>query len=802
MAPPLPPNAHTLLLSAGPRAGKTSLLLKWREECPAPAHYLALTPEDRDPPFFRHRLLQAWPEVRARYAELEAEGLTPSWGGLLGLAIAETLPDFRLFLDDFQAMEDSPVEPELRTLFRHFPATGTLVIASRHQLPEIDREPVERWDADHPIWRERPDVSHLLQLPAPLLSKALALHLVGEAEPSPDGCELVRHNIASRAGSLLRLRPSWAEAAAGACSLLLPDELWDDVEAGLRGVLTRHMRTNRERDLPAILERVPTDVRRRRPLLLATEGDLLAEAGRIEEARACYERAIALSNDRTDLLLDLDIRLANLEVRAHDFSRADDLLARLPSSTEEPSLSRQAQILNAQGRLFWYTDEEKKAQAAWLGVLAIPASGERAIHYEHYVALIRLHIWFFNRGLASEASRYAERAIVLATEQDFQRDLLEAHLARIDSHLLDESNPPALLHFMKIPNKAFAYPDPVAFHVFLHSLGWRALLLKEYDLAVRYYLLLKQSALALQSAANIQFANMCLMDVYWVMRRFEEGRGVYEEIRRTPAFQAQQHHVRLFWAKILSSAGRHDEAEATLLEGLEGPLSDPLHAHTRFILLWVRHQRGDAGALAAIRALLETPEGTMLWQNEALLLHQLGIRSLPPQFRVHAFGPLTLARDESPGIRWPRQKALSLLAHLVLNPEGIDSTQLAAHLFSDSDPVDPSDSLHTVAYSLRQTLRSVGAGDLLESSRGFYRLKWKEVAFCDLHEFDAFYAKARGMEDEGMPTAAATFYRLALAIATGALFENLPDEFEDVRRAYRLRIQHAQAFLDAHHAPR
>lgn len=795
------PSGTTLLLSAGPRAGKTSLLLDWQQGYPCPVLYMGLSTEDRDPPFFRHRLLMAWPEIRTRLATLEAEGLTSSWGGVLGLAIAETYPDFGLLLDDLHVVEGSSLEPELLALFRHFPSAGTLVVASRHQVPELDRTPVERWDADHPVWRERPESSHLLRLPGTLLSKALVLYIVGEADPSEAGWELVRRNIAMQTQSVHRLRPCWQEAAALAWLHPLPDAIWHEVEAALESFLRRHTRTVRMRELPEILKHLPTDMRRSRPLLLKLEGSLLDEAGRIDEARACYERALALTDDRTDLFLGLTLRLANLEIRAHDFSRVGDLLVRLLTWPEETTLSRKAQILNLKGQLYWHTDGEEKALAIWQEVLALPASGERAIHYEHYLASTRLYMGFFNRGLVSELSRHAEQAIALATEQDFQRDLLVAYLGRIDGQLIDESQPLALRHFTRIPNQAFAYPDPQAVLFFRHSLGRRAQNLMEYDLAIRYYLLQKQNALALQRVTDVHIANLCLMDAYGMMQRHEEGRTIYEEVRRTPTFHAQHHHVRLLWAKILSNAGRHLEAEAELLSVLEGPMSAHFQANIHFMLLWIRHRRGDAGALDEIRRLLETREGTSLRETEAHLLHQLGLRSLPPMLRVHAFGALTFARDDHPPIRWPRKKALSLLALLVLNPEGLDSDDLAAKLFTDSEPTDPSAALHTVAYSLRQSLKSVGAGDLLESSRGFYRLRWNEVAFCDLHEFDALYAKAQSLDSARLPSPAATFYELALALATGPLFENLPDELAEVRAAYRARIAYAQDFLSTHHAP-
>lgn len=792
------PSGKTILLSAGPRAGKTALMLRWREESPLPVQFVALTPEDCDPPFFLHRLLQPWPTLKARYDELAGESLSSSWGGLLGMALGETHPDFHLLVDGFDLIEGSPLEPGLLALFRHFPGTGTLAVASRHQLPAIDRVIDASWDADHPNWHERPAFADLLRLPSPLLSRALALHLVGESTLGPEGWELVRRNVAMRAGSVLRLRPAWREAAELAWSHPLPDAIWDDLEQGLREHLLRHERTARELELPAILERLPSEVRRSRPFLRQVEGDLLTEAERHQEARACYEQAIALSLGCPRARMDLDIRLANLEVRAHDFPRVADLLHRLRHSGVDPSFLQRAQILNLQGVLAYANEQVEQARKSWQGVLSIPADGERAIHRQHFLALVRLHLSSVNLSQALDASSYAEQAIALATTQGFQRDLMEAYVARISCLLLDESTPPPLWHFLEIPNEAFTYASPLALLLYLQSLGKRALMLLEFDLALRFYRQLKQSALIHHRFAEIQLANVSMLDAFGYLECFDEGRSVYAELQQAPSFRGQEHHIRLLWSKVLVSAERHQEAEAALSEESES-LPECYRAQAEFARLWIRHRGGDKRALPEIRTLMESPEGTTLWNSEALLLQRIGLRSVPPKYRIHAFGSLTLYRDEQSLARWPRKKALSMLALLVLHPEGLKSSQLADALFTDTDQVDASDSLHTVAYGLRQVLKAADAEDLLESSRGFYRLQRGKVAFCDLHEFNAFYRKAQDLEAEDMPAAAATFYALALALAKGPLFENLPDEFEEARSDYRERVRNAQAFLRAHH---
>lgn len=125
----------------------------------------------------------------------------------------------------------------------------------------------------------------------------------------------------------------------------------------------------------------------------------------------------------------------------------------------------------------------------------------------------------------------------------------------------------------------------------------------------------------------------------------------------------------------------------------------------------------------------------------------------------------------------------------------MSSEALAITLFDEAETLDSLDSLHTVAFALRKVFKSVGAEDLLESTRGWYR-----IAFCDLHEFDAFFGKGQALEDRGFLKAAALFYELALMLGRGPLFEDLPEEFTVERQRYEERVRHARSFVRKHEA--
>ena len=239
-------------------------------------------------------------------------------------------------------------------------------------------------------------------------------------------------------------------------------------------------------------------------------------------------------------------------------------------------------------------------------------------------------------------------------------------------------------------------------------------------------------------------------------------------------------------------AGKYDEAEIRLQ-------AMSTH-HQTLVSLCVRLEQGDPAAMDEIRSLHDKREGRLVWATQAKLLQRVGLAT-SPIFRVHAFGELSISRDGGPSIRCARRQSQHMLALLVLHREGLSSKALIERLFGEADLTDGKDSLHTAAYGLRKALKEAGSEDLLESTRGHYRLRWEEIAFCDLHEFDAFHAQAQILEAQGLETAG-LLYQLALLTVNAPLFANLPDKFHLERLAHEERIRSAQTYLRTHPAYR
>lgn len=788
------PQASTLFLSAGPRAGKTRLLLRWSRECDSPSQYFSLTPEDADPPFFLRRFLKEWPEIQGRFEALRAKTQV-SWGGVLGVAIAETQPDFCLLLDDLYLAEGTPLMPELLALFRQFPPAGTLIVASRHQLPEVKRNPLATWDADHPLWEEHPEVAELTSLPRSLLVKALVLRMVGEAAYSPDGWELVRRNIACSVNGVHQLRPCWQEAASLALSFQSIEGVWDGLADELRGFIQRHVGTEKEEDLPTILDRIPVEMRRRHPFFLLLDGQLLSETGKHEEARTYFLEAITHAQD-PGLRLDLKIRLLAIATRLTDSEGIATLLPQLLAEESVASPLQRAGIIYEQGILHWTRGEMPDAIAAMKRVLTIPASGERQVLFRHFWALYSLCTMHMDLTRPAEALDYAERMVALALDQRIHRDLIEAIAARLTCRFFDEAVPVPHCLLVDIPNEGLKLATPAGLHRYLLNFGIRAFFIKDYPLALRYFRILLAHAQANHFERWAQITKYWQMKVHSQLGEVEKVKEIYQELDMSEP--RSLFAIQYVWAHHLIEAGHLQEAEE-LLQALL-PMFPEGTDRARILLYqyWIRFLRGDALVHGRIKELLESPEGSPLWDSEARLMEQLGLRKLPATFHLHAFGNLSFSQAGAPPARWPRRKALSLLALLALHPEGISADVLVDKLYENSETADPFGALHTLAYKLRQVLRTVGAEHLLASSPGMYRLRWQEVGFCDLHEFDALFQKAQSLAAEGLTALAALFYEMALALVQGPLFEDLPGEFEEERQTYRRRVRHAQDFLRAH----
>jgi len=688
LSPALP--ATTRFLSAGPRAGKSALLKRWRSECSAPAQFLALTPEDAEPRLFLRRFLNDWPGIRACYETLEAEHLSSSWGACLGMAIAEAHPDFCLFLDDFHLIEGTALEPGLLASIRLFPASGTLVVSSRHHPPVLGREPLDVWGADHPVWSERPGATELCRLPATLLAKALTLHVVGEAEPSVDGWELVRRNIAWHSPqSLHHLRPAWQDAAELALSHPLPPGLWEGVAMELRRFGQRHLRTVREEEIPAILDRIPPEVRSQTPLFLQLEGDCLLEAGAYSAAQACYARAIALNPAPIDVERGLTLRMIEVALWSRDRATAQEFIGRFQEA--EACLPQQVRFLFLKGlERSFFADGMEGAEDLWNRVLSLPASGDRAVLYDQYRALWQLHCMTFESLDISEALHWAQHMVAMATSHHFQRDLLLSHSARTACLMFQaqELSHLPIQELLEVPDEAFLSHSVQDHLSYLCNLGMRFYFLADPDLSVRFFSHYVQAPEAITSTYLAQVLDSWLMRAHGANQDRPKAEIIRNRLHARTRSQRLLFGIEIDWATMLIMAGRYSEAEETLRGWIEKAQIPGDRALALICLLWIRHRQGEASALGEIRSLLDTPDGRPLWESNPRLLQRIGLRTLPPIYRLRALGDLSFTCNDLPAPRWPRRRALLMLAHLVLCPSGLDSDLLIAKLFKECEPVE------------------------------------------------------------------------------------------------------------------
>ncbi|MBO9539151.1 hypothetical protein J7643_01010 [bacterium] len=788
-------SARTSLLSAGPGAGKTALLSAWREESTTPTLYLALSREDQDFRFFAYRLLLNWPSARARHTALEDDVLAASPGVRLARAIAETHPDACLLLDDFHRLEGAEALPEVMAFLRYFPDTGTLAIASRHQLPALDRPSIIRYEAAEPFWSEKPSFDDVLALPDELFAQVLALAAVGEVAPSSAGFELVRRNVACLSeNSTLHLRAPWRSAAELVLKQPNAEQAWEAVEAQVAIFQARHLRTVREAEIPEILDRIPAARRSVRPLLLHLEGDHHLEMGQLEQAKGCYRRALSLTAGKGGLATDMRLRLARLASIEEDVPLLRDLLAAFEAGAIPLCALQEAELLQQQALLHWFDGRKDCTEPALKQVLGLPIAGDRLMAYEHFRALRNLHTLCYNQYRQREAFRYAEQMLAIAQEHGFHADLLRAHLAWLDTRAQDETEPQPFMSVVAIPPETF---EGVAIEIllcYLWSLAVNAQLLYQHELALRLYRYYQACAIAKHMPIHVHMSGLGLLNNLARLGRLENAALVYDELSRVPAFGNSGLSVQRRWAMILSAQGRREEAEALLAGLLDGEVSEQEKTFTRLTLLGLKARHGDAAAEAEARAFLAAPEGRWLAKQEALFLSELGLVDPVPCFQLRVFGAITFQQGMTPIARWPRKKALALLALLVLHPDGCTTEELAQALFGDPGAVE---SLHTTVYTLRQSLKVVGGADLIESARGIYRLDQERIAFCDLYAFDALYGNAQALEGKGQAGMGAMFYELALMFYQGPLFDDLPEDFDVVREAYQAKVRHAQAFLKA-----
>lgn len=776
----MPPS---VFLSAPPGAGKTYQLERWHAEAPDRRRYLALTRDDADPAFFLHRFLQPWPALAARFEQLRSTLSASEPGAVLGLALSEVMPEDGLLLDDFHLAEDTPLETLLQGLIRHFPATGSLAIASRHLPPKLERQSLAHWDAEHPGWQGRARLEDLLDLPVPLQAQVLALQLVGAFGELPDGDELIRRNLAQRdAAGLLVLQAAWHDAAIEAVERGAPQGVWDLIARGLKAQGIRHFRTHQASAARAILRQVPPEVRTQHAIFLRLEAAALFEAGMLEGGWMQYQQALALCAAERHERLDTLLEMASSASNQRDLERYEALLAELTPHEAALTPLQRARYLNLKAWKQWLVAETDEVHALWQEVLAITPSGDRLLHYEHYLALLGLHVTHNNQGLRLEATRYAERLLSLVVAQNFETRLLEAHNARLRSHLLDPQGLSSIQVVLQIPPRAFEAPSPDAVLNFVSLLGSRALRAQAHQAAYAYFQYMKARAIRQGATAFVQMSNLHLLEIACYQGRYVEARLYYDELSRLALDNDQRNYMRLTWACALAAQGETAEALALLQTELD---AQPLEDLRASVFLLAQKLAGEAVPAPAV---LSRPSLRRGYWHEAF-----DGAGWPSMLSCQAFGDLRLLLDGTESLKLSRHKALMLLGYLALNPDGIPSETLAEHLFEDPDELNQ---LHSAAHSLRQGLKKLEAGHLLEAAGGLYRLRWDDVAFCDLHEFEALYRKGRELENEGLTAGARLFFELAIAIASPPMFGNLPDAFDSARAAHAGKLRHARAFIE------
>lgn len=782
MVPPryLEPSC-SIFLSAGPGAGKTALLRRWHAASPAPASYTGLTSDDLSVEFFLHRLLLPWPEIRAPFEQLRQDLPDTEPGALLGLALTAAAPDFRLLLDDFHLCEGTPLEPLLLGLIRQFPPAGTLVVASRHRPPRLERPGLEVWDAEHPAWQGKASREDWQALPSALQEQVVALHVVGEFADLPDGDELVRRNLAKRDGSnLLLLLPHWREAAEQALGRGVPSTVWHLVADGLKAHGRRHFQTQEGRAGQQRLGKVPPEARQKHAYFLRLEGSMLLEAGNLEGGWATFDMALQACEAEPQELLDTLLEMATGASIQRDLERFETLMAELAPQQDRLTAAQRARFLNLRAWAQWLAADTAAVQALWEQVLSVPPLGDRAVSYEHYLALLGQHVTQNNQGMRLEATRYAERLFALVTEQNFDRVLLDAHNARLRCHMLDPQGTCSIQTVLEVPLRAFAAPSPDAVLNFVSLLASRALKAQAYSTADGYFRHMKTLAIRYGTSAFVQMSNLHLLEIACFQGRTVEARVLFDELMRHPLDNDQLNLVRLTWSWALAKHGDAEAAIRLLREEVDNQPLDDLREHAQSLLRAIEGEPIPAPPVLSRQSLRKT-----FWQEA------MKGNSWPSKVVCRAFGDLTMTRDGTSQLQLSRHKALTLLGYLTLNPDGLPSETLAEHLFGDPTDLNL---LHSAAHSLRQGFKKLGTENLLESAGGMYRLRWCEVALCDLHEFDALYRKARALENEGLTQGARLFFELALCVASAPLLDNLPDDFDSARAAHAGKLRHARAF--------
>lgn len=130
----------------------------------------------------------------------------------------------------------------------------------------------------------------------------------------------------------------------------------------------------------------------------------------------------------------------------------------------------------------WKAEPLPEDPAALRALLEQPALDDRVVRHRHFRALSILHALACAEGDAPGAAAHAIRIVALAARFGFARDLLSAHVARLDASVLADALG-GIAPFLAIPPEAFAQADGLA--DYLRCLRDRAHLLGEAGLAGR-----------------------------------------------------------------------------------------------------------------------------------------------------------------------------------------------------------------------------------------------------------------------------------------------------------------------------
>ncbi|MFC5944002.1 AfsR/SARP family transcriptional regulator, partial [Micromonospora harpali] len=113
----------------------------------------------------------------------------------------------------------------------------------------------------------------------------------------------------------------------------------------------------------------------------------------------------------------------------------------------------------------------------------------------------------------------------------------------------------------------------------------------------------------------------------------------------------------------------------------------------------------------------------------------------------------------------PQQRAV--LALLLLNADRlVPAGQLVAALWADDPPASARTQVQVCVSRIRSALRDAGAGDLLVTQGGGYRLTVRGTEL-DLTEFAEAVERARAEAEAGRPAEAARLLRAGLALWRG-----------------------------------